>query len=92
VDREEESIAIREYYSKPIKERWFEEQKKRENMQKEMKTSSYKRYIWKFLIPMLNSRDYITFFCKKNQKCTIGLHANNLKLCLHDISLESCPW
>ena len=44
VDKEEDSIAIREYYSKPIKERWFEEQKKRENMQKEMKTSSYKRY------------------------------------------------
>jgi len=39
VDKEAESIAIRKYYSKPIKERWFEEQKKREMVLKERKKS-----------------------------------------------------
>jgi len=45
VDREAERIVIREYYSRPIRERLFEEQKKRENMLKERKTSSYNRYM-----------------------------------------------
>jgi len=44
VDKEEERIAMREYYSRPFKEWYAEDQKKRENMRKEMKTSSYKRY------------------------------------------------
>ena len=44
VDKEAERIAMNEYYSRPFMERYAEEQKKRESMQKEMKTSSYKRY------------------------------------------------
>ena len=45
VDKEEERIAMREYYSRPIKERIAALRKKTENMQKEMKTSSYNRYM-----------------------------------------------
>ncbi len=45
VDKEEERIAMNEYYSRPLMERIAAERKKRENMQKEMKTSSYNRYM-----------------------------------------------